>query len=199
MSSNAPPTTTSPDRPSTNNHQDLLITPNRIPVVTQTEENDPLNQLIQAFAVTGNEPVSPSFLANQYEDEMTMDQIPAASQTPNDTITTPIVNSPVKDRFSDRSSQLSGDRDRRKHDGVLLFESNSASKRRKLNRAIPSTSLLSFLRDNAINERIEGFNGKVQDFNNTIKAALNSWSSKSPISFAPFKDLKPILENAPTK
>jgi hypothetical protein len=41
MSSNAPPTTTSPDRPSTNNPQALLITPNHIPVVTQTEENSP--------------------------------------------------------------------------------------------------------------------------------------------------------------
>ena len=46
MSSNAPPTTTSPDRPSTNNPQDLLITPNHIPVVTQTEENSPLEHLI---------------------------------------------------------------------------------------------------------------------------------------------------------
>ena len=50
---------------------------------------------------------------------------------------------------------------------------------------------------NAINQRIERYNGKVQDLSNTIKAALNSWSSKSFISFAPFKDLKPILENAP--
>ena len=122
MSSNAPPTTTSPDRPSTNNHQDLLITPNRIPVVTQTEENDPLNQLIQAFAVTGNEPVSPSFLANQYEDEMTHEQIPAASQTPKDTITPPIVNSPLKYCCSDRPSNISGERDRHKTDGVRLFQ-----------------------------------------------------------------------------
>ena len=197
MPSNAPPTTTSPDRPSTNNPQDLLITPNHIPVVTQNEGNSPFEQLIQAIAVTENQHVSPSYLANEYDDEMALDQIPAAPQTANETITTPIVNSPLKDRFSDRSSQLSGERDRRKHDGVQLFESNSASKRRKLNRAIPSTSLLSFLRDNAINERIEGFNGKIQDFNNTIKAALNSWSSKSSISFVPFKDLKPILENAP--
>jgi hypothetical protein len=45
MSSNAPPTTTSPDRPSTKNPQDLLITPNHIPVVTQTEENGPLEHL----------------------------------------------------------------------------------------------------------------------------------------------------------
>jgi hypothetical protein len=73
MSSNAPPTTTSPDRPSTNNSQDLLITPNHIPVVTQTEENDPLEHLIQAIAVTENQHVSPSYLANEYEDEMTLD------------------------------------------------------------------------------------------------------------------------------
>ena len=39
MSSNAPPTTTSPDRPSTNNPQDLLITPNRsIPVLFKSNE-----------------------------------------------------------------------------------------------------------------------------------------------------------------
>jgi hypothetical protein len=94
---------------------------------------------------------------------MALDQIPAAPQTANETITTPIVNSPLKDRFSDRSSQLSGERERRKTDGVRLFEANSASKRRKLNRAIPSTSLLSFLRDrdNAINQRIEEYDGKI--------------------------------------
>jgi hypothetical protein len=197
MSSNAPPTTTSPDRPSTNNPQDLLITPNHIPVVTQNEGNSPFEQLIQAIAVTENQHVSPSYLANEYDDEMALDQIPAAPQTANETITTPIVNSPLKNRFSDRSSQLSGERERRKSDGVRLFEANSASKRRKLNRAIPSTSLLSFLRDNAINQRIEEYDGKIQDFSNTIKAALNSWSTKRVQSFAPFKDLKQTLENAP--
>jgi len=46
MSSNAPPTTTAPDRPSTNNPQDLLITPNRILIVTQTEDNSPFEHLI---------------------------------------------------------------------------------------------------------------------------------------------------------
>jgi hypothetical protein len=46
MSSNASPMTTSPDRPSTNNPQDLLITPNHIPGVTQTEENSPFDHLI---------------------------------------------------------------------------------------------------------------------------------------------------------
>ena len=50
MSSNAPPTTTSTDHPSTNNPQDLLITPHRIPVVTQTEGNSPLDHLIRAIA-----------------------------------------------------------------------------------------------------------------------------------------------------
>ena len=63
-----------------------------------------------------------TFLANQYEDEMTHEQIPAASQTPNDTITTPIVNSPLKDRCSDRSSNISGERDCLKTDGVRLFQ-----------------------------------------------------------------------------
>ena len=96
MSSNASPMTTSPDCPSTNNPQDLLITPNRIPVVTQTEENSPFDHLIRAIAVTETEHVSPSFLANQYEDEMTHEQIPAASQTPNDTITTPIAKFAVE-------------------------------------------------------------------------------------------------------
>ena len=71
MSSNAPPTTTSPDRPSTNNPQDLLITPNHIPVVTQTKDNNPFEHLIWAIAITETEHVSrPSFLANQYDDEM---------------------------------------------------------------------------------------------------------------------------------
>ena len=51
--------------------------------------------------------------------------------------------------------------------------------------------------DNAINQRIEEYDSKIQDFSNTIKAALNSWSNKRAQSFAPFKDLKPILENAP--
>jgi hypothetical protein len=185
MSSNAPPTTTSPDRPSTNNSQDLLITPNHIPVVTQTEDNSPFEHLIRAIAITDHEHVSPSF----YEDEMTHEQIPAASQTPNDTITTPIVNSPLKYRCNDRSSHLSAERDRRKNDGIHLFEANTASKRRKLNRVVPATTLLSFLRDNAINQHFEGYDGKIQDLSNTtIKAALNSWSSKSPIPFAPFKD-----------
>ena len=47
---------------------------------------------------------------------MTHEQIPAVYQIRNDTITTPFVNSPLKDRFSDRSTQLSGERDRRKND-----------------------------------------------------------------------------------
>ena len=116
-----------------------------------------------------------TFLANQYEDEMTHEQIPAASQTPNDTITTPIVvNLPLKDRCRDRSSHLSAERDCRKNDGICLFEANTASKRRKLNRA-----------------------GKVQDLSNTIKAALNSWSTKRAESLSPFKYLTSILENAP--
>jgi hypothetical protein len=59
MSSNTPPTTTSPDRPSTNNPQDLLITPNYIPVVTQTEGNSPFEQLIRAIAINETEHVSP--------------------------------------------------------------------------------------------------------------------------------------------
>jgi hypothetical protein len=81
------------------------------------------------------------------------------------------------------------ERDRRKTDGVRLFQANTASKRRKLNRVVPATTLLSFLRDNAINQHFEGYDGKIQDLSNTtIKAALNSWSSKSPIPFAPFKD-----------
>jgi hypothetical protein len=63
-----------------------------------------------------------TFLANQYEDEMTHEQIPAASQTPNDTITTPIINSPLKYCCSDRPSNISGERDRRKTDGVRLFQ-----------------------------------------------------------------------------
>jgi hypothetical protein len=169
MSSNAPPMTTSPDRPSTNNPQDLLITPNHIPVVTQTEDNSlPFEHLIRAIAITDHEHVSPSILDNQYEDEMTHEQIPAASQTPNDTITTPIVvNLPLKDRCSDRSSHLSAERDCRKNDGICLFEANTAFKRRKLNHVQPSTTLLSFL-------RIEEYDGKVQDFSNTIKATWNS-------------------------
>jgi hypothetical protein len=174
MSSNAPSTTTSPDRPSTNNPQDLFITPNRIPVVTQTEDNSPFEHLIRAIAITETEHVSPSILDNQYEDEMTHEQIPAASRTPNDTITTPIVNSPLKDRCSDYSSHLSAERNLRKYDGICLFEANTASKRRKLNRA-----------------------GKVQDLSNTIKAALNSWSAKRAESLSPFKYLTSILENAP--
>jgi hypothetical protein len=123
---------------------------------------------------------------------MTHEQIPAASQTPNDTITTPIVvNLPLKDRCSDRSSHLSAERDCRKNDGICLFEANTAFKRRKLNHVQPSTTLLSFL-------RIEEYDGKVQDFSNTIKAALNSWSNKRAESFSPFKDLKAVLlENAP--
>ena len=130
---------------------------------------------------------------------MTHEQIPAASQPPNDTITTPIVNSPLKDRrCSDHSSHFFAERDRRRNDdGVRLFQANSGSKRRKLNRVVPATTLLSFLHDNVINQCIEGYDGKVQDLSNTIKSALNSCSSKSPISFAPFKDLKRILENAP--
>ena len=124
---------------------------------------------------------------------MIHEQIPAASQTPNDTITTPIVvNLPLKDRCRDRSSHLSAERDCRKNDGICLFEANTASKRRKLNHVQPSTTLLSFLRDNAINQRIEEYDGKVQDFSNTIKAALNSWSNKRAESFSPFKDLKPF-------
>jgi hypothetical protein len=197
MSSNTPPTTTSPDRPSTNNPQDLLITPNYIPVVTQTEGNSPFEQLIRAIAINETEHVSPSILDNQYADEMTQEQIPAVSQTPKDTITTPIVNSPLKDRFSDRSTNLSGERDRRKNDGICLFEENKASKRRTLNRAVPSTILLSFLRDNAISQRIDEYDGKIQDLSNTIKAALNRWSNKRIQSFAPFKNLKPILQYAP--
>jgi len=61
MSSNTPPTTTSPDRPSTNNPQDLLITPNYIPVVTQTEGNSPFEQLIRAIAINETEHVSPLY------------------------------------------------------------------------------------------------------------------------------------------
>ena len=128
---------------------------------------------------------------------MIHEQIPAASQTPNDTITTPIINSPLKDRCSDRSSQLFAERNLHKNDGIRLFQANTASKRCKLNRAQPSTTLLSFLRDNAISERIEEYDGKVQDLSNTIKAALNSCSTKSASSFSPFKDLKSVLENAP--
>ena len=105
---------------------------------------------------------------------MTHEQIPAASRTPNDTITTPIVNSPLKDHCSDRSSRLSAERNLRKNDGICLFEANTASKRHKLNRA-----------------------GKVQDLSNTIKAALNSWSAKRAESLSPFKYLTSILENAP--
>jgi hypothetical protein len=77
---------------------------------------------------------------------MTHEQIPAASQTPNDTITTPIVvNLPLKDRCSDRSSHLSAERDCHKNDEICLFEANTASKRRKLNRVQPSTTVPSHL------------------------------------------------------
>ena len=48
-----------------------------------------------------------------------------------------------------------------------------------------------------ISEHIEEYDGKVQDLSNTIKAALNSCSTKSASSFSPFKDLKSVLENAP--
>ena len=128
---------------------------------------------------------------------MIHEQIPAASQTPNDTITTPIINSPLKDHCSDRSSQLFAERNLHKNDGIRLFQANTASKRCKLNRAQPSTTLLSFLRDNAISERIEEYDGKVQDFSNTIKAALNSWSTKRAESLSPFTYLTSILEYAP--
>jgi len=64
MSSNAPATTTPPDRPSTNNPQDLLITPHHIPVVTQTKVNSPFEQLIRAIAINETEHVSPSILDN---------------------------------------------------------------------------------------------------------------------------------------
>jgi hypothetical protein len=112
------------------------------------------------------------FLSINTKDEMTHEQIPAVFQTPNDTITTPIVNLPLKDRLSDHSSQLSGERDRGKNDGIRLFEANTASKGRKLNHA-----------------------GKVQDLSKTIKAALNSWSTKRAESLSPFKYLMSILEN----
>ena len=76
---------------------------------------------------------------------MTHEQIPAASQTPKDTITTPVVNSPLEDRCSDRSSHLSAERDCHKNDEICLFEANTASKRRKLNRVQPSTTVPSHL------------------------------------------------------
>ena len=77
--------------------------------MTQTQEEDPLELLDHANAVTENEFFAPTIVDtvfNQYLDEQFTDQIPDASINLNENTTTHIINSPPKKRSKDSSSQL---------------------------------------------------------------------------------------------
>ena len=52
--------------------------------------------------------------------------------------------------------------------------------------------------DNVISARILECNRKAQDLSNTIKGAMNNWSVKRGMSFAPFCDLNYVIKNSPT-
>ena len=125
--------------------------------MTQTQEGDTLKLLTHANDVTETEDFSPTTVDTsfyKYLDYSFTENIPAASLTPNKETTTPIINFPPRKHLRVSSYQLNEDIYLRKCDGTHMFQSNSYSKSRKLDRALPSRSLLYFLSDNIINDLI---------------------------------------------
>ena len=105
-------------------------------------------------------------------------QIPATADAPTEHFSTPIVVSPVKGCFKATTSEISA---KRKHNGTNIFDSKLKTKEMKLDRVTPTTKLLTFLRDDAINSHVNRSNGRVTVPDNTVRSALNNFPDEKTL------------------
>ena len=125
MSYNTPLKNTSLYRPYTPNTHNPFIAPNRIHIMNKFQEDDILELLTRVISATEYEDYSPTIYDtsfHQYLNYTFTEHIPAASLTPNEHITIPIVNFPPKDCFRVSLSQLTEHRHLRKRDVTHLFQ-----------------------------------------------------------------------------
>ena len=137
MSYNKPSIYTPLEQPSSPNPNNTFIAPNRSDAVTQTQEEDTLELLTSANAVTETKDSAPTTVDTEfhkYLDYTFNKKISAASLTPNEYTRTPIINYPHNKRFRVSSYHLTEDIHLRNCDGIHMFQSNPHSKSGKLDR-----------------------------------------------------------------
>ena len=195
-SNDASPTSTpninTPDTPST---------PNRTHVVSQSQGSGGIEALIEATVRTSNgvfshmvESEMDSIEAHLYDDNL-YSQVPANSIARTDPGIMPGTDSPVK---RDLLVNFEHARKKRRGDGVFLRQTNYEASRLSLQRAFPFDSLCKFLRDSAIDAKLESLRNKPLSMISTMRSAMNNWTHQSDEAYpASMLEIEDLLESAP--